>query len=159
VRGIRSWQALRAELIRSRRRPDGSIEAAVRGKAKPVRCLVEISTDPYRRPSRQAIDDAPVAYLDRGELPEVLTLVLHPGGRKPVAGVPELTSPLGWIRLPIEWKVVEMWAIAAADPFAANDIGLIPRVPLAKIDGPPEPVLRECRARIDRDAPRGDHDN
>jgi hypothetical protein len=35
---------------------------------------------------------------------------------------------------------------------AANDLGLVPWVPLAKIDGPPEPIFQECRRRIDREA-------
>jgi hypothetical protein len=159
VRGIRWWRALQAELVQSRRLPDGLIEARLHRTAKPVRFVVEISTYPYRRLSKQAIDDALAAYLDRDELPEVLTLVLHPGGRKRVAGAAELASPLGWTRLHIEWKVIELWTIPAADLLASGDVGLIPWVPLSKIDGPPEPIFRECRARIDRDAPRGDHQN
>ncbi|MGO9471462.1 MAG: hypothetical protein ACLQIB_42655 [Isosphaeraceae bacterium] len=42
---------------------------------------------------------------------------------------------------------------------AAGDIGLIPWVPLSGFDGAPEPVVRECRARIDRDAPANEHEN
>ena len=41
----------------------------------------------------------------------------------------------------------------------AGDIGMIPWVPLSYIDGPPEPVLRECRARIDAQAPPGEREN
>jgi len=36
---------------------------------------------------------------------------------------------------------------------------VIPWVPLSYIDGPPEPVLRECRARIDAQAPPGELEN
>ena len=159
VRGIEWWRSLQAELVQSRRLPDGLIEAKLRQKAEPVRFLVEISTYPYRRLSKQVVDGTLLTHLNRGELPEVLTLVLHPGGRKRVAGAAELVSPHGWTRLHLEWKVVELWTIPAADLLAADDVGLIPWVPLAKIDGPPEPIFRECRARIDRDAPRGDRQN
>jgi hypothetical protein len=55
--------------------------------------------------------------------------------------------------------VVELWTIPPSDLLAANDIGLIPWVPLAKIDGPPEPIFRECRRRIDRDAPQREREN
>jgi hypothetical protein len=70
-----------------------------------------------------------------------------------------LASPHGWTRLHLEWKVVELWTIPAADLLAANEVGLIPWVPLAKIDGPPEPIFRECRSRIDRGASRGQREN
>jgi len=150
---------LQAELVQSRRLPDGLIEAKLRRKVNPDRFLVENSTYPYRRLSKQVVEGTVLSYLDRGELPEVLTLVLHPGGRKGVAGVADLASRHGWTRLHLEWKVVEMWTIPAADLLEANDVGLIPWVPLAKFDGPPEPIFRKCRARIDRDAPRGDREN
>jgi len=32
-------------------------------------------------------------------------------------------------------------------------------VPLAQFNGPPEPIVRKCRARIDRDAPANEHEN
>jgi hypothetical protein len=159
VRDIRWWRAVQAELIQSRRLPDGLIEARLRGRARPTRFLVEISTYPYRRLSKQTIDGTLLAHLDRGELPEVLTVVLHPGGRRRVVGTADLASPLGWTQLRLGWKVVEMWTIPAAELLAADDVGLIPWVMLAKIDGPPEPVFRECRARIDRDASGVDHEN
>jgi hypothetical protein len=159
VRGIRWWKPLQAELIQSRRLPDGLIEAKLHGKAKPARFLLEISTYPYRRLSKQAVEGALLTYLSHGELPEVPTLILHPGGRKRVAGAAEMASPQGWTRLHRDWKAIEMWTIPAADLLAANDIGLIPWVALSKIDGPAEPVFRECRARIDRDAPPADREN
>lgn len=153
ILGIEWWKPLQAELIQSRRLPDGLIEAKLRRKAKPARFLVEISTYPYRRLSKQMIDGTLLAYLNGDELPEVLTLILHPGGRKPVAGAANLASPHGWTRLHLEWKVVELWTIPAAELLEAGDVGLIPWVPLARIDGPPDPIFRECRARIDRGAP------
>src|SRR5207248_4329488 len=38
-------------------------------------------------------------------------------------------------------------------------VGLIPWVPLSHFDGPPEPIFRQCRERIDRDAPPDEHEN
>ena len=40
-----------------------------------------------------------------------------------------------------------------------GDVGLIPWVPLAKFDGPPEPIFRQCRARIDQDAQANEKEN
>lgn len=157
--GVEWWRPLPAELVQPRRLPDGLIEAQLRRRARPARFLVEISTYPYRRLSQQIIRGTALAYLDRDELPEALTLILHPGGRKRIVGAAELISPQGWTRLHLEWKVVELWTIPAADLLAAGDIGLIPWVPLTRIDGPPEPIFRECRARIDRDAPLSDRES
>jgi hypothetical protein len=56
VRGIQTWKALQAELILTRRLPDGLIEAKLRGRKKPARFLLEISTCPYRRLSKRAIE-------------------------------------------------------------------------------------------------------
>jgi hypothetical protein len=159
VRGIRWWRALQAELVQSRRLPDGLVEAKLRGRARGSRFVIEISTYPYRRLNKQTMEGTIVAYLDRWELPEVLTIVLHPGGRRRVVGATELASPLGWTQLDLSWKLVEMWTIPAAVLLAVNDVGLIPWVMLAKVDGPPEPLFRECRARIDRDAQGSDHEN
>ncbi len=55
--------------------------------------------------------------------------------------------------------MVKLWEVPAQELLAAGDIGLIPWVPLARIDGPAEPVLRECRDRIGRDAPKDEQDN
>ena len=59
---------------------------------------------------------------------------------------------MGFTSIHVYWKVVELWKIPAAELLAAGDIGLIPWVPLAQFDGPPEPIFRECRERIERDA-------
>jgi hypothetical protein len=159
ARGIVWWKALQTDLVQTRRLPDGLLEAKLRGRAKPVRFLVEVSTYPYPRLSKQAVDGSMLVFLARGELPEVLTLILHPGGRARPTGTIELASPQGWTRWRVNWKVVELWTIPAADLLAANDLGLIPWVPLAKIDGPPEPIFQECRRRIDREAGIGQREN
>jgi hypothetical protein len=159
VLGIVWWKALQTDLVQTRRLPDGLIEAKLWGRAKPAQFLLEVSTYPYRRLSKQPVHGSALVFLARGELPEVLTLILHPGGRARPTGTVELASPHGWTRWRVEWKVVELWTIPAADLLAANDLGLIPWVPLAKIDGPPEPIFQECRRRIDRDAQHGQREN
>ncbi len=57
------------------------------------------------------------------------------------------------------WTVVKLWEVPAEHLLAGGDIGLIPWVPLSRFDGPPEPIVRQCRARIDRDAPPNEHEN
>ena len=52
-----------------------------------------------------------------------------------------------------------MWTIPAEDLLASGDLGLIPWVPLSRIDGPPEPILRRCRERIDQAAPESEREN
>ncbi len=100
-----------------------------------------------------------LVYHDRGVLPELLVLVLHPKGNQRAAGSADLQSAGGWTRLQAVWKVVELWTVPAADLLAPGDVGLIPWVPLSKFDGPPEPIFRECRSRIDRDGQPEEHEN
>jgi hypothetical protein len=54
---------------------------------------------------------------------------------------------------------VELWTLPAAALLAAHDVGLIPWVPLCWFDGPPEPVLQQCRQRIDAQASPQEHGN
>ena len=103
--------------------------------------------------------DAMLVYLDRGRLPEVLTLVLCPRGQLRVGSDRDLASPRGWTRFRANWRVVELWELSAADLLAMNDVGLVPWIPLTRWDGKPEALLRECRGRIDRQAPVQEHDN
>jgi hypothetical protein len=57
------------------------------------------------------------------------------------------------------WKVVELWELAADDLLAAGDVGLVPWVPLTRFQGPPAPLLEECRRRIDKQARPEERDN
>jgi len=159
VGNIVSWRPLQAEVVQPRRLPDGLIEARLAGESEPDLFVLELATYPEARLSKQAVRGTVMVYLDRGALPEVLTLVLHPKGRLRAAGDSEVTSPRGWTQWNVRWKVVELWTIPAADLLAAGDVGLVPWVPLAQFDGPPEPIFQECRARIDLDALRDEHEN
>jgi hypothetical protein len=55
--------------------------------------------------------------------------------------------------------VVELWTLPAEELLVANDLGLIPWVPLTYFDGPPEPILERCRERIDKQAPPAERTN
>ncbi len=156
---VQSCRALQAELVQPRQLPDGLLEVKLTDQADSVIFLVEISTYSERRLLDQVIRDLALVFLDRNEVPEVLTVVLQPKGQYRVASPHELASRLGWSRLQFSWRLVELWELSAADLLAANDVGLVPWVPLTKFDELPEAVLRKCRKRIDAQAATGEHAN
>jgi hypothetical protein len=159
VRDIISWRPLQAEVIQSRRLPDGLLEATLHGQSKPALYVLELSSYPYHRLTKQVARDMMAVFLDRGVLPEMLSMILYSKVRAKREGTWAHASPQGWSRCQFHWKMIELWTIPAADLFAAQDVGLIPWVPLAKFNDPPELIFRECRQRIDRDAPADEHDN
>ena len=55
--------------------------------------------------------------------------------------------------------MVELWTLPAAGLLAMGDVGVLPWVPLAQSDQPPEVLLRACRERIDRQAAPDEHAN
>jgi hypothetical protein len=156
---IASWRALPADLVQPRQLPDGLLEVRVQGRPEPDLHLIEIATYPETRVTEQVVRDAMAVYLDRHVLPEVLTLVLHPKGQVRVSGAEELTSRRGWTRLACAWRVVELWTLPATSLLAMDDVGVLPWVPLAQSDQPPEVLLRACRERIDRLAAPEEHAN
>ncbi|MFI5458520.1 MAG: hypothetical protein ACHRXM_24065 [Isosphaerales bacterium] len=159
VRDIVSWQPLQAELVQSRRLPDGLIEVQHRGENEPDPYVVEIATYPEARVAQQIVDDTVLVLLDRRVLPEVVVLFLHEKGNLKAAGSAHLHSRRRYTELRASWRVVKLWEVSAEDLLAAGDVGLIPWVPLCRFDGPPEPIVRQCRARIDQDAPPNEHEN
>ncbi len=158
-RHIASWKALQAEPVHLRRLPDGLIEVYRPGRREPIVFVLEVSSYPYKRLAEQVSDDALVVRLERRFVPEVVALVLHPRGKRPTPSKLILLSEEGFTRIEVSWKVVELWKVPAAELLAAGDIGLIPWVPLAQFDGPPEPIFRVCRERIERDAPEEEREN
>ncbi len=154
-----SWKALPAELVQPRQLPDGMIEVVRPGKSEPEVFVLELATDPDARIADQALRDMTLVFLDRRELPEVLVLVLHPKGNLRAPGSAEVASPERWSGLRASWRAIELWTIPAEALLALDDPGVLPWVPLAKIDGPPEPILRECRDRIDNTAPEEEREN
>jgi hypothetical protein len=153
ARAIASWKALQAELVIARRLPDGLIEVYHQGESEPVYYIVEVATYPDARVAEQILDDTAAFRLVHRVLPEVVVLYLHPKGKIEAAGSAELGSRKGFTSWNVGWRAIKLWEIPAADLLAAGDIGLIPWVPLAKFDGPPEPIFRECHERIERDVP------
>src|SRR4029077_470947 len=135
------WRPLQAEVVQPRRLPDGLIEALRRGQSDPGLFVLELATYPEPRIAEQALRDMALVYLDRGVVPEVLVVVLHPKGNQQAAGAVALPSQLGWAHLQAGWRVVELWTIPAEALLQAGDIGLIPWVPLTHFDGPPEAIL------------------
>jgi hypothetical protein len=159
VREIVSWRALQAELIQPRRLPDGLIEAQLEGQVSPDPFVVEIFTYPDARAVHQALEDALQVYLDRKVLPEVLVVFLHPKGKLKIAGTATLRSNQGFTELNASWKIVRLWKVPVDELLELGDVGLIPWVPLARFDGPAEPILQRCRARIDQGAPPKEREN
>jgi hypothetical protein len=159
IHRIASWKAVQAEPVESRRLPDGLIEVRRRGRSQPILVALEVSTYAYQRLPKQAADDALLIYLVRGVVPEVVTLILRPRGRKPVPRELVIRSEEGTTSIRVEWKVIELWKVPAAELLAAGDVGLIPLVPLSLLDRPVEAILDECRERIHRDARADEREN
>lgn len=152
VEGFRAWRAAAAELVQPKRLPDGLLEVFFPDRQEPELFIAEFSTYPERAAEEQALRDALLVYADRGVLPEVLTLVLQPRGNFRLTGRVERVSRRGMTRWTTEWRVIEVWTLSAGDLLAADDVGLIPWVPLTRYDGPPEALIQLCRDRIDRQA-------
>jgi hypothetical protein len=159
VANICSWRAIYTEMVQPKQIPDGLIEVQFTDRVDSALFLVEISTYPRRVNYEQALRDCMFVFLDRKLLPELLTVVLRPEGNQQVTEEHELASPLGWTRLHLQWRVVELWTLPARQLLNAGDVGLIPWVPLTQFDEPPETVLQECRDRIDRQAPASEQAN
>jgi hypothetical protein len=63
----------------------------------------------------------------------------------------EERSALGWTASTLKWKVVELWTLSAEELLAAPNVGIVPWVPLARYEGPPEVLLQRCRERLERE--------
>jgi hypothetical protein len=64
-----------------------------------------------------------------------------------------LQSRRGFTKLNLSWKAIKLWEFPANELLAMDDVGLLPWVPLAKVEGSPEQIVRRCRARLDEAAP------
>jgi hypothetical protein len=161
VGDIVAWTPLQAKLVQPRRLPDGLLEVRHQGETEsdPDPYIVEIATYPEARVADQILDDTALVLLDRRVLPEVVVLFLHARGNDEAASSVDLRSRRGFTTWHVSWRIVKLWEISAADLLATGDLGLIPWVPLADFDDPPETIFRECRARIDRDAPPDEHES
>ena len=159
VRNIRAWRAAQAEVVQPRRLPDGLLEVRLEDETGDDLFLLEVATYPQRRVGRQMTDDMLLVYLDRGQLPEAVTLVLRPKGKYRVARSRNLRSRRGLSSCRLKWHVVELWTIPAEELLQAEDVGLIPWVPLTDFADPPERMLQRCRESIEQHAPPGEKAN
>lgn len=159
VPAIVSWKPVQTELVQHRRLPDGLIEALHEGEAQPDTYLLEIATYPEVRIARQVMDDIALSWLGRHVLPEVVVLFLYPRGNVVPAETIKLNSRQGCTTWNASWRIVKLWEVPADNLLASDDIGAVPWVPLAKFDGPPEPIIRECKARIDQVGSRIEKEN
>ena len=153
ARDIASWKPLQAELVKHRRLPDGLIEVWHHREQKPDSYLVEIATYPERRVADQVADDITLFRLANHTLPEVVVVFLSPKGQLEAVDSMTARSRRGFTSCDVSWRVVKLWEVSAEELLATGDLGVVPWVPLAQFDGPPEPIVRRCRARIDRQAP------
>lgn len=156
---IQSCKALAADVVQPRQLPDGLLEVHFEGRPEPDLFLLEIATFPEARVEEQMVRDTLLVFLDRRVLPEVWTVVLHPRGVYRVPPQRQVQSPLGTTHLHVRWNVVELWTLPAELLLATNEVGLVPLVPLTQFEGPPEPLLRECRKRIDAQAKEEERPN
>jgi hypothetical protein len=156
---IVSCQTRQPEVVQPRQTPDGLLEVRFAGRTESDWFLIEIATDPERRNAEQVLRGALLFFLDRDVVPEVLTLVLRPKGGYRLPGTHTRNSRLQFTRIGITWHVVELWTLSAEALLAVNDVGLMPWVPLCHYEGPPEPILRQCRERIDQLAKPGEREN
>jgi hypothetical protein len=152
-RRIAAWRPAKSELVQPQRIPDGLLEVWLEGEQEPNLYLVEIYSTPDLRQVQALADDLMLTYLGRKVVPEVVALFLSPGGGTRVPPRLQLMSRQGWSRLEVSWHAVELWTVPAEDLLTVNDVGLIPWVPLAKFDGPPEVIVEQCRERIEQQAP------
>ncbi|HZW30631.1 MAG TPA: hypothetical protein VFF52_07995 [Isosphaeraceae bacterium] len=152
------WQAAAADLVLPAKLPDGLILAWRAGRDRPEPHVVEIATYPETRAAEQALRDLMLVYLIRGEIPNVLVIVLHPKGQLRVPDRAQRPSSDGVTELTGRWRVVELWNVPAEPVLATADPGLMPWVPLMESAEPPAVVLRRCRAVIDQHARADEHD-
>jgi hypothetical protein len=134
-------------------------ERKYRGRAAPDPFVLEIATYPEARVAEQVVGDTALVYMDRGVVPDVLVLFLRPRGKTTAAGSATLRSRGRLTNWDLWWRAVKLWEVPAEQLLAAGDVGLIPWVPLAQFERSPEAIVRECRTRIDRDAPPGEHED
>ena len=156
---IRSWKALPGEVVQSRQLPDGMVEVLLEGRNDPILCLIEINTYAYSRVPNELFDDIALTFLNRRVVPEVIALTLSDRGNVRIAPEARYTSPLGTSRIEAGWHVVNLWELNAADFLPLTDPGLAPWISLMRIDGPPEPVLQQCKDVIEAKTSGGEQEN
>jgi hypothetical protein len=116
------WQAAAAELVLPGKIPDGLLLAWRAGQDRPETYGVQIATYSDQRSVEQALRNMLLVYLIRGEVPNVLVVVLRPKGRVHVADHARRAGSDGVTELAGQWRVVELWTVPAAPALAAPDL-------------------------------------
>ncbi len=147
ITGFARWTHLPGEVVAPRRLLDGLIELHYPDGTDSL-VLLEIESYADADADRQVLEDVAVVLLERRRMPEVVSLVLKPKGNVRVSGTSERASPSGRTRLVGTWPVVQLWDIDAERLLADPDLGLVPWVPLARSDQPPDQLLARCVERI-----------
>lgn len=148
--GFTEWRAIQPETIAPRRLPDGLLEVRFPGFDEPSLVLIEIESYADSDADRQVFDDVALVYLERKRVPEVVSPVLKSKGCTRVAGTIEHASPAGRTKIGGSWPVVRLWDLDAESLLADGDAGLIPWVPLAQSNRPPEELVSRCVDHIGR---------
>jgi hypothetical protein len=152
LKGVRRYRPMPAEIVQSRKYPDGLLQVFLGNEPKPHPVLIEVATYPEKRALKQALDDLTLAYSVLDQLPDLLMLVLRPKGKFRIGGKHEVRSKLGLSRLEAECRPVELWTLSAEEFLAEADAGVVPWVPLMQFDGLPETLLERCAHKIERQA-------
>lgn len=150
--GVRSCKAVHSERVRLGQLPNGPIEAVLEGDPESRLFLVEMAAFPEPRVVQQHARGATPGYVDRGIVPEVVAVVLHRRGRRPVPPQWSKSSRFQSTEIAIRWRIVELWKLSAEKLLAREDPGLVPWSVPCSFDGSPEPLFRRCREIIDRRA-------
>ena len=159
IQKIAAWRPVQAEVVQPSQLPDGLLEVRLEGESRDHPFVLELATYPERRVEEQLTRDAMLVYLERGELPEAVALVLRPKGKYQVPASRELHSRHGLSSCHMNWRVVALWTVPAEELLQAGDVGLVPWVPLTDFADPPEKMVQHCRDLIDEGAPRGEKTN
>ncbi len=156
---IANVKPLPGELVQSRQLPDGLVEVTFPNRTEPVLHLIEVNTYSYAATANALLDDVLLTYLSRRVVPEVLAITLHDRGNVRVGSDIRVNSPSGHTRLEAGWRVVNLWELNASAFLPLTDPGMAPWLTLMKMDGPPEPVLQQCKDVIDQKTTGGQHEN
>jgi hypothetical protein len=140
-----SFTPLAAEIVHARQKPDGLLDVRFVGREQPVLFLIDISTVPETRVDEQLIRDMMMVYINRGQLPEMLTLVLRPKGKSTVSSQLFRESPLGNTSFSMKWTVIDLWERSVTSSSEFGHAGMAPWMTLMKTDDPPEVHLMRCR--------------
>ena len=152
ISGFTSWRPAHTVLSFPKQTPDGLLDVIFPDRPAPDPFLIEIESYPAAETATQIRDDAAMTILTRGMLPNILLVVLFPKGSLTTEPEQVMHSSHGLSELRLRITVINMWTIPAEELLAANDVGIIPFVPLTAYSGPPEALLQRCAERIEEQA-------